>query len=65
MEINLKQKADEIVELLRCRQWTYPWILKPSSNDLVAGTDTLRVPDRDADTWAEIYSNAVTLTVLP
>jgi hypothetical protein len=65
MEINPKQEADEIVELSRFHPWTYPGALNPSPNDLVAGTYTLGVDDSDADTWAEIYSNAVTLTVLP
>jgi hypothetical protein len=65
MEINLKQKAYETVELLRTRSWTSPWTFKPGSNDLVGRTDTLKVRNRDAESWAEIYSNAVTLTVLP
>jgi hypothetical protein len=40
------------------------WSLRPDPKYLVPGTYKLRVHNRDATTGVEIYSNAVTLTVV-
>jgi hypothetical protein len=41
------------------------WPLRPDPKYLVPGAYRLRVHNRDTTTGAEIYSNAVTLTVVP
>jgi len=41
------------------------WPLKPNPKDLIPGTYILRVHNRDTATGAEVYSNALTLTVQP
>jgi hypothetical protein len=44
---------------------TYRWTREPNADDLLAGTYGLRVHCRDVDSGREVYSNKVTLTVLP
>lgn len=44
---------------------TFVWVLKPDPKHLTPGTYKLRVHNRDVGTGSEVYSNPLTLTVLP
>jgi hypothetical protein len=47
------------------RKQSLLWPLKPDPKYLIPGTYRVRVHNRDMATGAEVYSNSVTLTVLP
>jgi hypothetical protein len=54
------------MKLLRPRgSWKVTWHYKPEAGYLVPGTYRLRTYIRDMSSHAEVYSNAVVLTVLP